>query len=450
MARLLEQLRHRWRLLRLVEAGLYALAFGFAVFTCSAWTLTAGNPGAAIALGLGAGLLGFAIFAAIITAKAPAPVRLAMVTDDRYALAEKLASALEVVPGPQAGPVGEALLLDAGQAAERADPAQVAPWFTKRMGWAMAAPLLAVTLALAVHWLGAVPVAGDRERLSVPAQAQVSGSDIAAAAELIAADAERRDDPELAAVAAEMQALADGLDEAGPDAAEIGELAEQLDRAGNRYGNPLHDWPPFEGDETGLADRMAAARSAGADNNAGNPGAGAGGNGGAGQPGGETAEPEGDAAQVKPSTLPASGDEGEGLGIAPPSNEQQSSGMGEEEGFDDSAPQPSAQGAAEGAGEAESNMAGTGEGPAANASAPSLPPPAGFAESQTLAARTTIDAERVRSSETTEARQSRVNDTVAQQQWPRQDAMPVVRQAVPPSAAPAVKRLFSRDEQIAP
>ena len=445
MARLLEQLRRRWQLLRLIEAGLYALAIAIAGYMFAALLLPPGDPGRALLVVVASGLLGFAGLVFLLTAWAPTPVRLAMAADRHYGLAEKLATAIEVRPG-QASAVGAALLVDAEQAAQRADPKEVAPWFASRLRWAMAAPVVALLLALAAFGLGAGSGADEAGSPPVEAERPVSAGDIAAAAELIAADAQTRDDPELAEVAAEMRALADRLEAADIDEGERGELAELLDRAGNRYGNPLHDWPPFEGDQSGLADRMEAARLREGQDGPANPPGAAGGAGAPGAPGGETAAGEPEAGEIKPSDLPGGGEEGQGLGIAPPTNAQQSSAMGEETGLDDATPQTAAQGAAEGAGEAESNMAGTGEGPAANAGAPSLPPPLGFAETQTLAAQTTLDAERVRSSESTEARRTVVEDRAISRQWPRQDAMPVERQPVPPSAAPAVTRLFSRDE----
>lgn len=445
IASLIDRLARRWRVTRVVEAGLYALGLGVFAFVLMWW---ADQPMAAwIALGVAA--VSFAGLAVLVWFRVPAPILLAIAADRKLALSEKLASALDVM-GNEAGPVAEALLEDAGAVAKTVSPERVTPWFDTRMRAALAAPVVAMVFAVA-----AFTFAGERtEATGTGEPAMPAIADVEKVAELLAAEAEVKEDQELESVANAMEALAEKMKQEPQSKQATEEMVALLDRAGRRFaGNPMHNWPPFEGDNSGLADRMDAfkkqAQSGGSQGPAANSGQ------GGGMPGqtagAENPEPPDPSLDVKPSSLPGGGKEGEGLGIKPPDGQKNSDALeDDEEGFANTSAQPPTKGTATGAGEGESNMAGTGDGPEAVAADQAPGPQGGFSETQTLTAEKTNDASRVRTSATTEAHHTDVDDAVVQRQWPRLDAMPVERQVVPDAAAGTVARYFNRDEQVAP
>ncbi len=228
--------------------------------------------GQSVSLALAAALAGLTVLLgglAWTVLRRPSDGAVAFDIDRRAGWEERYGTAWEVndAGSQDRGAVERALLASVSRDVGRLDPAVLAPFATR--------PLL-IALALAIALTGALAVerglqSGVRDDASelaatdmaVPEdEAATTVQDAArAAAEIIARDAEERDDPYLTAVAS---ALQDRLAEADEQPGELPdslrrELEDLLDHAAAAYGEDMPDWLGTSDDRlAGLDERLAA------------------------------------------------------------------------------------------------------------------------------------------------------------------------------------------------
>jgi len=448
-------LRQRWRQARALEAVIAALGLGLG------WLVFVGATGSSHSPLWGLAFAALPLFGMgmWIGFFAPGDMVLARRVDRTLLLAERMATATELSASTgESNTVIEALLADAAATARRIDAAQVVHRFSRV---AQAGLVLVVVLAGAAFWMDRQepPPAVEDFVPSVPVPEPAAPipttEDIAETAERIAEDAEARGDEDLAEAARDLADRAEDI-EAPPDEL-ANALSSLLDKAQAVYLNPMHNWPPFEGDP-GLAERMNQFRQqrkgGSGTGNGGQPGPNVGNQAPEGQSGGAEAAGELPASQepVRATSLPVSGDEGEGLGIKPPPGQNDGTALGEEdaERANDGAEAIDQAGTAEGAGQGQSNMAGNGEVEAETGAGPTMAPGMGQpGETMTLSAEETTEGRSNRTSDTTEAKYTEVDDLAFEGDWARMDAAPVERQPVPRAAAGAVERYFTRNLEAA-
>lgn len=444
-------LRRRWRQARALEAVLLALVLGLGWYVAVKATGSAYSP----LWGLAPAALALAGIGLWLSLFAPGDMALARRVDRTLLLAERMATATELSEKAGASnTVIEALLADAAASARRIDAGQVVRRLSRLAQLGLA---VVVLLAGAALWLSReVPAPPAVEFVpSVPVPEPVAAAptmeDIATTAERIAEDAEARGDEELAEAAREVQDMAADVDLPEDELANA--LSSLLDKAQAVYLNPMHNWPPFEGDPA-LAGRMndfqQQRKGGGGSGNGGQQGPNVGNQNPAGQTSSGEAAGELPESQdpVRATSLPVSGDEGEGLGIKPPAGQNDGAALGEKdaENANDGAEAVDQTGTAEGAGQGQSNMAGRGEVEIETGAGAALAPAMGQpGETMTLSAAETTQGRSNRTSDTTEAKFTEVEDLAFEGDWAPIDAAPVERQPVPRAAAGVVERYFTRN-----
>lgn len=362
--------------------------------------------------------------------------QLAWVADRTLGLDERLSSALEAHRGEVAGRLAGLQLADT----ERAATAAGWSGFDAHLRRSLAGPLAALMLAaLGVAGSSWWPQAGS----SPPTQA--TRQDVAEAAATMAALAEQTGDETLEAVAETLDELARAMtsDVLSEQQTEI--LASQLAMLSEDQGRADAAWEALEAGSFGLAERVASAAPAkpnpyatghGTQANSGTAGAIT-----------EIPEPQGGSSEVRIANLPGGTDTGESAGLPLPPEGVEADALGDEEGYSaDNLPPMT--GSASGAGEGQSNMAGSGSEPDATALAAAPPAAAGFDATRTLQAESTAEGRRVRTSDVTEARRTEQAATQARSDWPAAASEWREPQQVPEHARATVQRLFDRPEYV--
>ncbi len=430
IAQFLGALRSRWLRVRAFECVLWGVCSG-ALAALVLQLATDFPPSALWATAILAALAGLAIAAILTALRLPGQHEIAQLADRRLALQEKLSSTLELYRFDTArGLVASALLATTDAAIAQIDPRRFEAYFSaRRIALSVAALLLVAAASAAFLW---APAPSSRTAGTLTA------SEISEIAQALAEDAALRQDEEMTAIAEELEDLAAQAEEAPPQ-----ELARDLEdlftRAGSRFGqNPAHNWPPFQGENSGLAARIEEFRENLAMNGpASNPSAGA----------SETATgadiPTDD---IRASSLPPM-DESMSLGLAPPEGQTEGGGL-EDDGTSHDLEMPPTQmsGEAEGAGTGLSNFAGAGELPEELAPMTDAGPPAGFGEVRELSSAQPEDGATTRIGMETDERATAVEDGVTSRAWPHLDSVPVDRVPVPSAAAGAVERYFARNK----
>jgi len=263
---LLRRVRRRRRLRMAVDVALAtaAVAAALAVIARAAGVDRIGSLDAAAVIAVAAAAA-FALGLAWIVLRAFGLPEAARFSDAQLHLSERLSSALEVRSRPNlsAGPVARALLHDVGERSARIEDRNLGPLFG-RSTLAGAAALIACLSAL---WLlpaaDTAPGSPSVAQQAAPgAAAEEAGPDarfeeIARMAELVAADAEARDDAYLAAIANSLRKLAAEASDLPREAIEE-RLAALAGQAMRGYGDTPPDWLPRDaGDLAGLGSRMA-------------------------------------------------------------------------------------------------------------------------------------------------------------------------------------------------
>ena len=191
---------------------------------------TALMPGALlIAAGAAAGLSLFGL---------PSDLSIARRLDQRLRLGEKLSTAIELRrAAAPAGTIARLQLQDAARSGARIDVRRAAPVLSPLAIAAVVVALCSSGLALWSPWRAAAPV----ELTTDAPSPETSGRSIAEIAELVASDAEARDDQYLAALARALAELAGT--ELSP-AERDRRLSDLLEQARKAYGDVLPAWFP--------------------------------------------------------------------------------------------------------------------------------------------------------------------------------------------------------------
>ncbi len=222
-------------------AGLAALVVGLLLEwlqPVTGWALHTG-----IVLGVAAGVFAAVLLVAVavVMSRRPDIDALARAADRRFALDERLSTALEVAGSPQQeGLVADVLVADAGRRSRAVEPGALLPWRWPRL--LAAVPVLAL-IAVGITLLppitrqetvatspGAAPTALQAEERTQAA------SNIRRIAALVRADAERRGDTYLGAVAQTLERVGGDIESGAVDRAAVTrELAELLSHAERAY-----------------------------------------------------------------------------------------------------------------------------------------------------------------------------------------------------------------------
>jgi hypothetical protein len=216
---------------------------------------------------LAAAALMLAVGAVLIAVATADLGRTARHTEAAAGLSERLSSVLEVRRDREryAGPIAGALFRDAAARARMVDTRAAAPLAGRPTAIAGAALVLAGAAFLFVPAAGqnpAVPVSAEAD---VPADTRTSetlADEITQMADLLAADAERRDSGYLEAVANSLRELAENADSLSQEelAAEFAALTEH---AALGYGDDAPEWMPGSREEfAGIGERMDAFETA--------------------------------------------------------------------------------------------------------------------------------------------------------------------------------------------
>ncbi|MGD9739107.1 MAG: hypothetical protein AB7O56_11120 [Bauldia sp.] len=190
---------------------------------------------------IAAGIVAFIIRAAVASTKVPSVTAMARAADRILGTRERIATATELKarPRPQLSSIARVLVDDFDRTqgpldVRRLVAATIPAWLP--IGVALLAAV-AVGLTAISEDPETAPPAPAVERAEIAAVAPETGEDIVEIAELIAADAERRDDPYLRALARELDALGAAI-EANPEfdrALATRELARLLPLADDAY-----------------------------------------------------------------------------------------------------------------------------------------------------------------------------------------------------------------------
>lgn len=426
----LDALRVRWVRVKALECGLWAFVASALVALILA-LVTDLPPFELLVSGVAAGILVLLVASAWLRACLPDDNAIARMADRRLELAEKLSSTLELYRfGPVHGLVATALLAATGKAIAGLDPRRFEAWFSvRRIGLSLGAVIMLAALSVVLLWPSSAP--GD-----------LTVSEISRIAQIFAEDAEVRGDDQLATIAEELEDLAARVDRTKPESL-ASDLEALFARTSSRFGsNPAHNWPPFEGASSGLADRIEAFRE---NRDGSGPLAGS-------QPAGNASEtPAGGdvpADDIRASSLPTMGEESISLGLAPPEGQTDGSALeGDDPGHDAQMADNQMHGQAEGAGSGLSNFAGEGEAEGEIPTEPAVT--AGFEEVRELSAARPVEGTTTRIGMETDERATVVEDSGMARTWPRLESVPTERTPIPDLAASAVERYFARNRDEA-
>jgi hypothetical protein len=281
----------RWRLGAMLQGAVWSLLFGLAVF-CVLEVVTLGFTQAAEAhplldhLAKGAIAFAGALAAAVVVIfmKVPDPAALARAADLKFALKERLSTALEVAaalpPGATQDPVRAALLVDAEQRAGAIDMRALVSLRLPRAAWAVPGLLVAALLLQVVPpdaFGRAEPGASTARNSSDDgALSRQQAADMAAnlrrIAEILDQDAAQRSDPYLRTIARTLERLSSEVARATIDRPRLASELNQLlalarqayapgDRATNNQTSPRRN--PAQLLQTAL-DEITGNRQAGA------------------------------------------------------------------------------------------------------------------------------------------------------------------------------------------
>jgi hypothetical protein len=251
--------RRRWRLRTVLHGAVWSMAFGLAVFCALATAnlLTARAPvlpmlpAQPFANQLAAGAIAFACALAVacLTAllRAPDLPWLARAADRKFALRERLSTALEVAatrsPNVADDPIRMALLTDAEKNAGSIDTWTLVSLRLPRAAWSVPVLLAAAVLLQAVPpdaWRRATPDASaERSDASLSRrQAEDTAANLRHIAELLDRDAAQRSDPYLRTIARTLERLSADLAGAPVDRSRLaGELSQLLAHTRQAYAN---------------------------------------------------------------------------------------------------------------------------------------------------------------------------------------------------------------------
>jgi hypothetical protein len=247
----------RWWLRAMLHGAIWSVAFGLAVFCVlgtanlliARATVLPMLPVQLLTNRLAAGAVAFvcAFSFACLTAflRAPDPARLARAADRRFALKERLSTALEVAAAQSAekDPIRMALLADAERSAGSVDLRTLVSLRLPGAAWGVPVLLAAALLLLALPpdaWRRATPDSSAERSDAILSgrQADDAAANLQRIAELVDQDAAQRSDPYLRTIARTLQRLSADVAAATVDRSRLAsELSQLLAHARQAYAN---------------------------------------------------------------------------------------------------------------------------------------------------------------------------------------------------------------------